>query len=574
MKIFQNKKAVVLMTFAAGMIVLTIVAKIADSYMLPEVTAGDFEQMSLQYPVNISGEITSQGIKTVYGTEDLRIGDIKVQEGDLIEIGDVLFTYDMAFLDEKISDLETEMEKQKLQIESGQSSRQMQENKKNQSIHRANRDYQDTVEENAVTQAEAYQDMEAARVKLEEHINNPPQMPTEDNTKTMVPDEEILQNETEEITGSGEETVQGTAEETTGGGEEAVQNTAEGAAGSGEEAVQSTEEEAIGSGEEALQSETEETTGAGEETGQPEDGAGQEAETDPMEEWNARMAEWEQEKEALEQDYEQKKRAYEAAVRTGNESEKNAQRQVEDAKTPLEKDNSIKLQEIDKEDLEENLNVLKQIKESGGSVCSEISGKVQQLNVGIGDIIGTGVAVFLEDFSQSFQFEGIADEQTAEHLKQGDICTIRLTDDPSVFLENQEIDRITEVKTEMAGAGEGQETAAGNKMYQVRSKIQSDQVKKSGRAQLELVTESNMYQNCVPVSALYGNSSEQYILMAKEEATTLGMQTVVVEVPVKVLEKNDTYAAVEGSFEQNSKVILRAGKSISDGERVKVVKDK
>lgn len=484
-----------IMTYVAGMIALTIIAKIADSFMMPEVMIGSFEQMSLQYPVKISGEVQTESVEAVYGTEELRVGEVAVQEGDLVQRGDVLFTYDMEFLEQKIDDSEKELQKLNIQLESAENNRKQLENKKNQSINRANTDYADTVNSTSVTEAEAYQDMEQARIKLEECQNNPPQIQEQD----------VAEAETEL------------------GNTETSEN----------------------------------SMGDLENNGSSDD----------------RMAEWERQKELLEQDYEQKKRAYEAAVRLGDESEKNALRQIEDAKTPLEDNSSIKLQQLEKQEIEEELESLRKIKQAEGKVISEMNGEIQQVNIRIGGIVGTDVAVLLEDFNKPFQFEGTADEQTAAYVNEGDYCSIQLKDQ-NVFLENQEIDRVTELKTEVPDETKLLEGGTGNKIYQIRVKINSDQVKQSGRAELELTTESNVYQYCIPITALYGSESEQYILVAKEEGTTLGMQIVVEEVPVKVLEKNDTYAAVEGNFEQNSKIILRAGKSISNGDRVKVVKDK
>lgn len=477
MKIFQKKKPGVLMTYVAAMLVLTIVAKIADSYMLPEVIVGSFQQMSLQYPVTVSGVIEADGIQPIYGTEELRVGYVAVEEGDLVEPGDMLFTYDLDYLEQKINDYEKTVQKLGIQIEAAESNQERLEAQRELNISRANEDYDAAVLSIKVTEEETYQDMIEAGKKLEEHRNNPPRM--------------------------------------------------------------------------------QQTTVSGSDAGAEQDFA-------------VRMEAWEQQTEALEQSYLQTQRAYNNAVITGDERERNALRQIEDAKLVSEDDSSIKLQQIEWQEVKEKLEALRQIKEAGGNVYSEINGKVYQVNVRIGGIIGTDVAVFLEDFNQPFQFEGIADAQTAAYLGAGDICSIRFTEQ-NLFLENQVIDKVSEIRADRIGETGISETDIENKMYQIRVRIESEQVKQSGRAEMELTTESKIYQNCIPVTALYGGENDYYILLVKEEATTLGMQSVAVKVPVKVLERNESYAAVEGSIEQNGKVILQASKTIGDGERVKVV---
>lgn len=95
-------------------------------------------------------------------------------------------------------------------------------------------------------------------------------------------------------------------------------------------------------------------------------------------------------------------------------------------------------------------------------------------------------------------------------------------------------------------------------------------MKKSERADLELISESNVYRSCIPLSALRGNEGEYYILVAEDKATILGMETVAVRIPVTVEEKNDSYAAVIGSFGMDAKVIEGAGKVLDSGDRVRI----
>lgn len=170
----ERKIPSALLTFAVGMVALTVLAGVADSFMLPVVTVTGFEPMTLEYPVKIAGRIESEGTEAMYAKENLRVEKVEVQEGDLVNKGDVIFTYDMGFLDEKIRDSKKELKKMTLQYESAKNNEQLALDRKNQSIGRAGKDYQDAMNAAGFAENAAYQDMEAARLKFESVRSNPP----------------------------------------------------------------------------------------------------------------------------------------------------------------------------------------------------------------------------------------------------------------------------------------------------------------------------------------------------------------------------------------------------------------
>ena len=88
----QNENVHVLLLFLAGMAVLTVLARVADSFMVPQVSVGKAVEMRLQYPMEIEGRIRAKGEQAMYCRENLRVAQVLVQKGDSVKKGDVLFT--------------------------------------------------------------------------------------------------------------------------------------------------------------------------------------------------------------------------------------------------------------------------------------------------------------------------------------------------------------------------------------------------------------------------------------------------------------------------------------------------
>lgn len=91
----------------------------------------------------------------------------------------------------------------------------------------------------------------------------------------------------------------------------------------------------------------------------------------------------------------------------------------------------------------------------------------------------------------------------------------------------------------------------------------------SGSAEAVLRFPSQHYTTCLPVSALHQDSSGWYVYLVESTSTILGVENKLTALPVTLLEKNDTTAAVEGISLQ-AKVAIRGNKPLFAGDTVKV----
>lgn len=449
----HGKKAVcALLVFALSMTGMAIISRIGDSFMMPHAKIGAIREMILEYPVEIQGVIKAQSAKPMYGIENLKVGEVLVEANQLVAKGDVLFGIDLEDLEDKMQSSERELQKLTLQIEGLENNYESQLNERNRNISRAKEDYSDA--ENSVNYAidVAYQNMENARIALENHEN------------------------------------------------------------------------------------------------QPMDQTGQDSEQDIA-------AAWEQEHAVLEQNYVQMKQLYDEAVLSGDETMKTASRQMQDADTEIPQDNSADLLKIDVEDLKKFIEELAALKENSGKVNADADGRVSQINISVGSVLGTEPAILLEDSEQAFRFEGGFDSQLSALVTEGEQCGIELTDG-SKILENQ---KITTVSRDEEGD------------CKVSVDLDLGAVNKSGEAILRFTKTSKLYKKCIPLSALFQGGEGDYVLAVEESVTILGAQITAVKIPVTVLEENGEYAAVEGDFSEHTEIIINANKTIKDGDRIRIV---
>lgn len=111
-----NKKNRGFFLFMSVLSAMTVISRAADSLMVPQVVLGSFAPMELSYPIEIEGQIVSEGKCAVYCAENLRVGKVCVKKHDIVEKGDLLFAVDLSDLEEKIRQAEREIRKYDLQL--------------------------------------------------------------------------------------------------------------------------------------------------------------------------------------------------------------------------------------------------------------------------------------------------------------------------------------------------------------------------------------------------------------------------------------------------------------------------
>lgn len=91
---------------------------------------------------------------------------------------------------------------------------------------------------------------------------------------------------------------------------------------------------------------------------------------------------------------------------------------------------------------------------------------------------------------------------------------------------------------------------------------------KAGSATVEIKLNAGQYEQCLPATAIQTDSSGMFVYLVEERATLLGIQNVLIRLPVTVEAQGDGTAAVSGSI--SGQVVTGADKPLSEGSWVRV----
>lgn len=80
---------------------------------------------------------------------------------------------------------------------------------------------------------------------------------------------------------------------------------------------------------------------------------------------------------------------------------------------------------------------------------------------------------------------------------------------------------------------------------------------------------SDFYDCCVPLSALHEDNTGYYVFVVRERDRILGKEQYAVRVPVTLIDKDGSKAAVSGNLSSQDSLIVSASRSLSDGDRVR-----
>lgn len=250
-------------------------------------------------------------------------------------------------------------------------------------------------------------------------------------------------------------------------------------------------------------------------------------------------------------------------------------RKIEDAKKDLVKAESEeenlalnKEQDLQKESIEKELMQLdieakkreiarlQKATEEGGQLKAPSAGIIGEVKVKKGDTTTQGdLLVFVRDTSE-YILEAHLSKEEAEYIQIGDKVQVTLEGEKTP-LENTVVENIVPVQGDTAG--------------KKKVSISVPKGEPGMSATLKVTKESDKYRYILPIEALKEDNGSQYILVAKQQTTTLGEQIIAERVEVMVRDKNQSSVAVEGPLGVEDRVIIRSNKPILAGDRVRLV---
>lgn len=75
----------------------------------------------------------------------------------------------------------------------------------------------------------------------------------------------------------------------------------------------------------------------------------------------------------------------------------------------------------------------------------------------------------------------------------------------------------------------------------------------------------------VPATALHQDNNWTYVLAVEEKNTILGLQNVLLRLPVVVLESGDSAVALSAALDRDTQIVVSSNKTIREGDKVRIV---
>lgn len=273
-------------------------------------------------------------------------------------------------------------------------------------------------------------------------------------------------------------------------------------------------------------------------------------------EWSNGKAVLEKEVDSKKEDWEDAKAEKRTAVFLKKQEVK---RELEDAgKNEPQEDSESRDQQESIQKLKEKREKYTQLLAEDGAVRSGQKGRVQKINISVGEKTLDGAAMVISDSSKGCSFHAVLTEEEKSYLKVGDRVTLSFQNG-AVKRKGLPIETIS---------------SDGNGSYQVRIAVKDSRVIQGESGSLEFTTENEEQSCCVPLSCLHAERTEIYVLVLRETETFLGKEFRVTKRKVTVEDKNEEYAALKDDpLEPEEKVIVSSDREIAPGDTVRMLEE-
>lgn len=238
-----------------------------------------------------------------------------------------------------------------------------------------------------------------------------------------------------------------------------------------------------------------------------------------------------------------------------DEAVKQAGRKVEDILLPEVSTTDLDMAKIEKANLSEQLNIYQQIRNEQGMVRASFGGIITEISAGAGDRIPDTSVLLISDESLPCQLKVLLDKDQKKYVGLGDQLSVKV-EGKSKEIE-KEVDYLSESKSSPG-------------MYEALITLPEDTGIPGMSGSISRTETGEKYRLCVPAAAVTTTDDRSSLFVLKEREGILGQEYYIDEINVKVLDKNDTWVALEpGVVDQDSLIVLSSTKEMKKGEAVR-----
>lgn len=551
----QKKVWIIFGIFLLFMFACTLISRVVYASKLPQVSVAKPGRMTISHQVVAEGIVHQGREYAVNVLSGLRVRTVYAHVGDKVTTDSLLFDIDVDDLEEQIREKELEVKKLQLQISDQEKNRALQEQKDELENIRAQEDYESTADEEQVKIDRAELEKRKAERDLKELKDNPVSVTPDEERKAAQEKYDVWAKEAERLKAEMDaakaelDAAQGKVrelEETTGmlgAGTEDMQD-GEDSGGSSTALTDDTALKEAKDGEAEAKKKYDEAKAAYDDymkapVAKPDYSAE-----------DAALSDWEKEKRALEDTANAAALAENDARAAMEKAMESAGRNLEDAEEEGLADSSLEINRLELSFLQEELDAYKKVLEAGGQVFPAADGIVTGIQVNPGERVPDGAAVVCADLSSPMQFSVSLTKEQKKYVNQGDIAELSLGNGKG---EEYQVDYIAE-------------NEVNPEVYEARILLEEGvgTIGQSGKFTVDV--QSEMYQCCIPVAALREDANHRkFVYIVSERSGILGTELAAEAVYVKVLDQNDSYAAIEeGVIDSETELITDSTEAIED----------
>lgn len=219
---------------------------------------------------------------------------------------------------------------------------------------------------------------------------------------------------------------------------------------------------------------------------------------------------------------------------------------------------------LQREQIDMKMEGLNLLASQEGKVLSDTEGAVSEILVHTGEATPATASILLSDLSSGIQTTVTLNADEAKHITEQSQATMRGTGSSGeeVVLTDVKIQSIKEKKD-----------AENDSAFEVVLESAEPLFEEGANVSVEIKNPSKEYEICIPLEALHTDGVDKYaVYITEEQDTLIGKELTVRKVPVKILDKDAEFAAIENDTLSNQqKIIVSCEKAIEEGMTVKVV---
>ncbi len=254
----------------------------------------------------------------------------------------------------------------------------------------------------------------------------------------------------------------------------------------------------------------------------------------------------------------QDKKAWRELQKAAEQEEKEAKKAIEEAGEEPESDNSVEVNNISIRNLQRQVDKLEKIRKQKGEIRSSAAGVITGILVNVGQKTADTGFFTMTDENAGLKFIGKLMLSDTKYVSVGDKVTLQSA--------GRKLEDIAVTSMEM---DENRE------FMNVTALLPADTFALGETVTMTVKQESQSYPCTVPVTALRQESGKSFVLAVQKEDTVLGEQEVARQMEVTVVEKNESYVALEAdAMDKETRIITDSDRFVENGDRIRPEEEK